>query len=461
MTVPASIIQLLQKQNVNYAISENQVARTSVTKVPTENHSMHARSLVLKDGERYVQIVFPANNFVDLDAMFRQFGRHFCGLAEQEMQKLTHDQELKSVPAIPGWQDLPIIVDEQLFTSENLLLEAGSESQLLNVNQNDFRSMFSDAERGQFTRSAPMLHEDNSKDSDDIHFAIEKFTQRRVLQRLDETLEMPPLPQTAQKIISLRADPNADINDLANAVELDPSLAAQVVSWAASPYYSAPGKIKSVHDAIVRVLGFDMVLNLALGLSLGKTLSTQVLSPQQIENYWKRSIYSAAAVEGLVTNIKPDHRPAFGVSYLAGLLSNYGYLIMAEVFPPYFENLERLSLANPHLPLSRIEHCLMGITGNQMASYLMNNWNMPKELVVALRQQDNPEYDGEHKEYSKLIYVANQLLANHGIGRSIKAEIPQQLYQDLNLDQERSEATIAKIVEAGDDLEAITNQIRG
>ncbi|MGB0439456.1 MAG: hypothetical protein ACPGFC_05040, partial [Paracoccaceae bacterium] len=26
----------------------------------------------------------------------------------------------------------------------------------------------------------------------------------------------------------------------------------------------------SIHDAIVRVLGFDMVLNLALGLALGK-----------------------------------------------------------------------------------------------------------------------------------------------------------------------------------------------
>lgn len=56
-------------------------------------------------------------------------------------------------------------------------------------------------------------------------------------------------------------------------VETDPALAAQVVSWAASPYYASPGKIRSVEDAIVRVLGFDLVINLALGLALGKTLS--------------------------------------------------------------------------------------------------------------------------------------------------------------------------------------------
>lgn len=53
-------------------------------------------------------------------------------------------------------------------------------------------------------------------------------------------------------------------------VETDPALAAQVVSWAASPYYASPGKIRSVEDAIVRVLGFDLVINLALGLALGK-----------------------------------------------------------------------------------------------------------------------------------------------------------------------------------------------
>ena len=58
--------------------------------------------------------------------------------------------------------------------------------------------------------------------------------------------------------------------------------AAQVVSWAASPYYAAPGKIKSVHDAIVRVLGFDLVLNLALGLALGRSLSL----PKHIEGQY-------------------------------------------------------------------------------------------------------------------------------------------------------------------------------
>ena len=95
---------------------------------------------------------------------------------------------------------------------------------------------------------------------------MQAFTARRIQQRLEATIEIPPLADTAQKIIKLRVDPNATIDDITGVVETDPALAAQVVSWAASPYYASPGKIRSVEDAIVRVLGFDLVINLALGL---------------------------------------------------------------------------------------------------------------------------------------------------------------------------------------------------
>ncbi len=62
------------------------------------------------------------------------------------------------------------------------------------------------------------------------------------------------------------------MDDLANVVETRSGPGAHD-HWAASPYYAAPGKIPPREDAIVRVLGFDLVINLALGLALGKTLS--------------------------------------------------------------------------------------------------------------------------------------------------------------------------------------------
>lgn len=72
--------------------------------------------------------------------------------------------------------------------------------------------------------------------------AVQAFTARRIQQRLEQTIEIPPLADTAQKIIKLRVDPNASIDDITGVVETDPALAAQVVSWAASRTTPRPAR---------------------------------------------------------------------------------------------------------------------------------------------------------------------------------------------------------------------------
>ncbi len=216
-----------------------------------------------------------------------------------------------------------------------------------------------------------------------------------------------------------------------------------------------------MHDAIVRVLGFDMVLNLALGLSLGKTLSADVMSKREVDDYWRSAVYTAATVEGLVTSIDRAHRPGFGMAYLSGLLGNFGQLVLAEVFPPYFESINRLSAANPHVPSATIEQHIVGVTGNQIAAWLLDNWNMPSEVVTALRQKYNTAYNGENHEYAKLAYIAQQLLANAGFGNALGGDIPQKLFDDLHLDREAAQLTVANIIESGEDLDAIAEKMRG
>jgi HD-like signal output (HDOD) protein len=206
---------------------------------------------------------------------------------------------------------------------------------------------------------------------EEITQAVQAFTARRIQKRLEETIEIPPLADTAQKIIKLRVDPNATIDDITGVVETDPALAAQVVSWAASPYYASPGKIRSVEDAIVRVLGFDLVINLALGLALGKTLSLPKDHPQQATPYWQQSIYTAAVIEGLTRAMPRAERPEAGLTYLAGLLHNFGYLLLAHVFPPHFSLICRHLEVNPHLCHSYVEQHLLGISREQIGAWLM------------------------------------------------------------------------------------------
>ncbi len=455
MSLPSSVIEILETQKVPYSITQLSSGAYS-SKEPCI-----VKSVLVHDTKGRAQVLIPENTMLDLDAMYQQFDRNFLAVPNTEIRPLIMAQQLSAIPAIPNWQGMPTLVEASLLNKSRLLLESGSKGDMLELDQDGFSSIIKSASIGHFVIEVPELSADPAKDEKQILSSVDKFTELRIRQRLDETLELPPLPESAQRIIKLRADPNADINDLTNIVEIDPSLAAQVVSWAASPYYSAPGKIKSVHDAIVRVLGFDMVLNLALGLALGKTLVSDNLNKRQIADYWRNAVYTAAAVEGLVTGIMRESRPSFGMAYLSGLLNNLGTLILAEVFPPYLNSMFRLSEANPHVAQATVEQHIIGVTGNQIASWLLDNWNMPAEVVVALRQQNNIDFSEDHQVYAKLIYLAKRMLANQGFGNTYGGTIDPKLFDVLKLDRETAEITIANLIESGDDLDEIAEKMKG
>lgn len=460
MPVPASVQSLLQNRNVAYDIATTPFTDEDKRLIWHDQHLRNmsaAKSLILQDDQGRVQVIIAADRLLDLKAVNRQLGRELNATSREDIRKFCATHKLDSIPALPKLAGLQTLVDKSLLDRKELLLDSGNEEQLVRIDRNQFEQILEGATLCDISVPlAPLEAEDlNTADVDQILGAVRNFTQLRIKQRLEETLELPPLSDTAQRIIKLRVNPNADISDLAQIVETDPSLAAQVVSWAASPYYSAPGKIKSIHDAIVRVLGFDMVLNLALGLSLGKTMQIPKQGPHGTLPYWQQAVYMAATIEGLVTAIPRDHRPSFGMAYLCGLLHNFGYLILAEVFPPYYQAYCDMADANPHVAHQAIERHLIGVTREQLASTLMSLWSMPEEVIVGLRHQNNPEYKGDNAAYAKLIFVAKRLLLQHNIGVGPKLEIPASVYTDLHLDPEKAEQTVQNILESSSDLQHI------
>lgn len=419
------------------------------------------KSVVLQDDQGQLQVIFGADSLLDIQGIRRQLGRELHAASAIAMRSFCQQHKVKTVPALPLLPRHQILVDRHLLSKEELRLDPGDYSPLMSVSRAQFQQLTDsaqiiDAALPLAPLEAQLAH---ATSTDDILASVRDFTKVRIKQRLEETLELPPLPETAQRIIKLRANPNADISDLAQIVETDPSLAAQVVSWAASPYYSAPGKIKSIHDAIVRVLGFDMVLNLALGLSLGKTLSLPKEGTHGALPYWQQAVYMAATIEGLVSAIPREERPSFGMAYLCGLLHNFGYLVLAELFPPYFTNYCDLSDANPYVHPQVIERHMVGVTREQLGSALLSLWNMPTEVVNGIRFQSDATYAGEDHLYAKLLFVAKRLLQEHRILPGVRQEIPVEVFAALHLDPEKARQTVVNIIESSDELRHIAHEL--
>ena len=407
-------------------------------------------------------MLYPRDHLLDLPSLVELTGRQLIAVKPERLMRMLTKHDLKELPGLPPLTSSPCLYEERLLQQPELLVESGQPGVLLAMASNDFKLLLSKASAGRFAVPLSQIKPNLDRpeqDSAQITLAVQSFTARRIQKRLEETIEIPPLAQTAQKIIKLRVDPDATVDDITGVVETDPALAAQVVSWAASPYYAAPGKIRSVEDAIVRVLGFDLVINLALGLALGKTLSLPKDQPQQATPYWQQAIYTAAVIEGLNRAIPRTQRPEAGLSYLAGLLHNFGYLVLAHVFPPHFSLICRHLEINPHLSHSVIEQHLLGITREQIGAWLMRYWGMPDELSTALRFQNDPYYQGEHAGHANLVCLAVRLLRNRGIGDGPYGEIPDELFDRLGLSRDKANDVVNKVLDAEAALRALAMQI--
>lgn len=428
----------------------------------TDPKEISVRTVLLSDKTGRVQAILAEGALLDLKSIKEQTGRDLVALSVDELEGLKSSNRLPSLESIPELYSVTTLLDQSI-AAESLSIQCSPDvdsirplevevlRKSLLVSNQDLLLLEIAIDPSLLESTAP----NPEQDADRIVRSLKTFTSIRIKQRLEDTLEIPTLPATAQRIIQLRVDPDAVVSDLAEIVESDPSLAAQVVSWAASPYYAAPGKIRSVQDAIVRVLGFDLVGNLALGLALGKTLELPKDKVDGVTPYWLQSIYCSTLVEAIVNLIPADIKPSKGLTYLSGLLHNFGYLVLAHIFPPHFSQICRYMEANPQISHMVVENHLLQITREQICLWLMDLWNMPEEVKATIQYQHDPSYSGKHCAYPNIIFMALRLLKQEGIGDAPLEEIPDELFARYQLDRDEVEAKVKEIIEASDEISAI------
>lgn len=292
--------------------------------------------------------------------------------------------------------------------------------------------------------------------------------ERDVKRRIQEVYELPAIPDMASRILQLASDPGVNVKSVVEVVELDPSLAAQIVRYARSPFFGYRGKIDSIQDAIARVLGFDMAMNIALGIASGKSFTIPADGPLGLKEFWRHSVYTATLTQALGNAMPRKVRPRPGMAYLCGLLHNIGFLLLGHLFKPEFLMLNKLVAANPDTPVADLEaqilgmgHArqMLGMGHAQIGTWLMQAWNMPAEVIVAVGEHHREDYKGEHAVFANLVLIAGRLLKRHGSGDAESTKLPADILDALYLNKELAETVMEKVLEGCEGLDVIASQI--
>lgn len=408
------------------------------------------RTVILGDMSGTLMIAVSVNRLFDYSVLCRDLNRELELVSAQQRKTIFRGSDPEAIPPLPECFRLSGILDKSILQHSAVYFEAGIKNIWVKVSQSDFEKMHEHSWQGDFSEAVEVVKTSHSS-VNSLAEVIRKFTPRRIRDRIQETFELPAIPPMAEAILRLRVDPNADSKALAKVIENDPSLASQLISWAKSPYYGTQGKVTSVEDAIIKVLGFDLVMNLALGIAIGRAMVIPVAGPLGLRSYWQHSVYTAALVEALVNQIPVSVRPIRGLAYLSGLLHNFGYLLLGQIFLPQFQLLSKYVILNPGIEIRKIEQHVLEVGHEQIGSWLMQAWNMPEELITAVRLHHDEEYTGPYAVYSTLVLVANRMLWTLGIGDAGSSDIPARALEILSLRPDNldkaMEAVTTKIAE--------------
>lgn len=227
--------------------------------------------------------------------------------------------------------------------------------------------------------------------------------------------ELPPSPIVATKLLELLRKPNLRISELANAVSLDPVIAARLLRMANSAFYEQQKQINTVDRAII-VIGENVLKDLAMEYSLRNANKTYGVLERRL---WEKSIGCAVASRMIADRLTEVDKSE---AYLAGLQHHIGKVLMVNRDKDLYREVVKI-VDDGKGELRDVENGLFAYSHEMVGAALLDFWNYPKAIVNTTLYHHNFEKlrDDEDDEVFTLcaiVCLASDFCRHYGIGQA-------------------------------------------
>jgi HD-like signal output (HDOD) protein len=203
------------------------------------------------------------------------------------------------------------------------------------------------------------------------------------------------------RLKQLLRDGNSSMHEVVEMVRLDPGIAARVLQFGNSMYFSRGLRCYTVEEAVNRV-GYEQIYEL-----VATAVASQVLV-RPLETYamdadmlWHDSIACALAAEALAERIQADR----SVAYTIGLLHSIGKVAIDDWAS---RNQPGLRFASKGLPLECVEseRTALGYHQAEAGAALLRLWEFPPVMTEPVRWQYLPNGTAVHFQLTALLHIA-------------------------------------------------------
>ncbi len=220
---------------------------------------------------------------------------------------------------------------------------------------------------------------------------------------LDRIREVPPLSQSALRLIDLMNDENHTLADVLSIVENDSLLTANVLKTVNSAAFGLVSEITSISRAVA-YLGDKTVVGMAIGACASKIYDCELQGySTERGQLWKYSLKTAIASRMLAEYSKGKVQR--DLAYTAGILHDIGKSILSEFIGEYRDRVIEILNEQEKADFQIAEEEILGINHCKVGYELAKSWGLPTPLCQAILHYHHPERAPE--EYRNLVYIVH------------------------------------------------------
>lgn len=232
---------------------------------------------------------------------------------------------------------------------------------------------------------------------------------KSIIKKIDS---LKPVPQVANKVMSIARDPNSSMSDLSKVIVYDAAVTANLLKVANSAYFGMSGKVNSVHQAIV-YMGMSQVIDLVTLASSSEDLkSAQEGYDLDAGELWKYSISSALIARDLAEKKRAQDS---NLIFTAALLKDIGKVILSQHVGDSYEKINTL-VAEEGFSFREAEKEVIGIDHAELGGMVAETWKFSQKMVEIIRNHHHPDESLESYLETAIVYLADTLCLMMGIG---------------------------------------------
>jgi HD-like signal output (HDOD) protein len=198
---------------------------------------------------------------------------------------------------------------------------------------------------------------------------------------VDNVAQMLAFPFTLARVLQITGDRNKGAAELAKAIEADPVIAAQILKVSNSVFFANLNRrICSIRDAVVRI-GFEETKRIVMGVSvmgLFKPDGRNVALNRT--EFWYHCLGTALIAEDLARSCDTINRDE---AFLAGLLHDFGIIILDEFFPGVLEKIMEITGDNAGAFVRECQSAI-ALEPGEVAAELFERWRMPESILSVM-----------------------------------------------------------------------------